>query len=222
MLVIKSVGAGTPPNVQGPNYACEPTPMLRLTSSKTTVQSKINSLTPAGNTNILEGLMWGWRSLSPNAPFSDGKSYSWNGSNPTKPNKKIIVLMTDGFNTWSTASNPSGSEYSAFGYFSDNRIATNIVDSSTARTAMDAAVATACGNAKAVMDGNNNPVITIYVVAFSIPADPIDAEGLQLLQNCASKDSAGNPYFYQAADSTALIDAFGLIAKSINNLRLTG
>jgi hypothetical protein len=185
------------------------------------VQSKINALTPAGNTNILEGLMWGWRSLSPNAPFSDGKSYSWNGGNPTKPNKKIIVLMTDGYNTWDPANNPSGSQYSAFGYYTDNRIATNVTDSTSARSAMDAAVATACSNAKAVADSNNNPVMTVYVVAFSVPSDPIDTQGLQLLQNCASNDNAGNPLFYQASDSAGLIAAFGSIAKSINNLRLT-
>jgi Flp pilus assembly protein TadG len=214
-------GSGTAPNDQGPNYACDPIPMLRLTSSQSTVQSKINALTPAGNTNILEGLMWGWRALSPNAPFSDGKSYTWNVSNPTQPNRKIIVLMTDGYNTWDPQNNPSSSQYSAFGYYGDNRISTSVTDGTSARNAMDAGVATACGNIKGVTDGSNNAAITIYTIGFSIPSDPIDAQGLQLLQNCASNDSSGNPLFFQASDSSGLISAFGAIAKSINNLRLT-
>jgi hypothetical protein len=214
------VGSGTPPNDQGPNYGCDPTPMLRLTSTKSSVQSEINSLTPAGNTNILEGLMWGWRSLSPNAPFGDGRSYSWNVGNPTKPNKKIIVLMTDGYNTWDPQNNPSGSQYSAFGYYMDNRVSASVTDATSARNAMDAAVATACNNVKGVTDGSSG-AITVYTVGFSIPSDPIDAQGLRLLQNCASTDSSGNPLFYQASDSASLINAFGLIAKNINNLRLT-
>src|SRR5262249_47542784 len=162
-----------------------------------------------------EGLMWGWRSLSPNAPFADGKSYTWNSSNPTKPNRKIIVLMTDGTNTWSSANNPFGSEYSAFGYYTNNRIATNVTDETSARTAMDAAVRSGCTNVKAVMDGTNT-VFTIYTVGFSTPTDPIDSQGLQLLKDCASTDSSGTPLYYQAANAQDLIDAFAKIAKSIN------
>ncbi len=181
------------------------------------------ALTPAGNTNILEGLMWGWRALSPNAPFSDGKSYSWNASNPTKPNKKIIVLMTDGYNTWDPQNNPSGSQYSAFRILRRQpRLDEGVTDATSARNAMDAAVATACNNAKAVTDGASATGRSrIYTVGFSIPSDPIDAQGLQLLQNCASLDASGNPLFYQASDSASLISAFAQIARAINDLRLT-
>ena len=38
--------------------------------------------------------MWGWRVLSPTAPFTEGRAYTAND------NKKILVLMTDGENTY--------------------------------------------------------------------------------------------------------------------------
>jgi Flp pilus assembly protein TadG len=215
------IGQGSAaPNDQGPNYACDPTPMLRLTSSLSSVQAKINSLSPSGNTNILDGLMWGWRAISPNAPFADGKSYNWNPGNPTQPNKKVIVLMTDGYNTWDAVSNPSGSQYSDYGYYTDNRLATNVTDGTSARNAMDAAVAKGCANLQAIVDANNNPVVTIYTVGFSIPSDPIDAQGLALLQGCASTIN-GQKQYYLSTSSAQLISAFGLIADSINQLRLT-
>jgi Flp pilus assembly protein TadG len=215
------IGQGSAaPNDQGPNYACDPTPMLRLTSSLSSVQSKINALSPAGNTNILDGLMWGWRAISPSAPFADGKSYNWNPANPTQPNKKVIVLMTDGYNTWDAVSNPSGSQYSDYGYYTDNRLATNVTDGTSARTAMDNAVKNACNNVKAIVDANNNPVVTVYTVGFSIPSDPIDAQGLALLQGCASTVN-GQVQYYLSTSSAQLITAFGQIADSINQLRLT-
>ena len=47
-----------------------------------------------GATGVGEGAMWGWRVLSPGAPFTDGRAYS------TKNNTKVLVLMTDGQNTY--------------------------------------------------------------------------------------------------------------------------
>lgn len=85
------------------DWSC-PTPLQRLTSSKTTVQTAIDALTPSGNTYIAPGLLWAWRTISPNTPYADGASY---GSRT----RKFIVLMTDGFNTqspnypWHDASN---------------------------------------------------------------------------------------------------------------------
>ncbi len=56
--------------------------------------------------------MWGWRTISPNAPFADGVAYN------TSNNTKVIVLMTDGQNTWFDAANAlNGSDYSAYGYY---------------------------------------------------------------------------------------------------------
>jgi hypothetical protein len=92
-------------STNGPNGMCLSQPLLRLTPSKSTLISKINGLTANGDTNLHEGMMWGWRSLSPNAPLSEGKPYN-TSSTPT--NQKVLVLMTDGYNNWSAAANTWG------------------------------------------------------------------------------------------------------------------
>lgn len=97
------------PDDGGPNDGCTMSPILRLTTNVNTVKSTISSMNATGNTNIPTGLMWGWHTLSPNPPFSDGVAYS-NGET-----KKFLVLLTDGDNVNSTANNPNNSIYSAVG-----------------------------------------------------------------------------------------------------------
>ena len=70
-------------------------PITRLTSDPAVLQSQISALSAYGETYIAPGLLWGWRLLSPNAPFADGAAYG------TKT--KYLVLMTDGANTHSAS-----------------------------------------------------------------------------------------------------------------------
>ena len=54
--------------------------------------------------------MWGWRVLSPEPPFTEGRDY-------TDPeNTKYLVLMTDGENWHQAMSNHNKSSYHSFGY----------------------------------------------------------------------------------------------------------
>ena len=66
----------TAPDTKGPNAAC-PDELLPLTSSKSQVLSKIDSLSHWNGSGTVssEGLMWGWRVLSPTEPFTEGKPY---------------------------------------------------------------------------------------------------------------------------------------------------
>ena len=75
------------------NTWCNST-LTRLTNNKSTVVSAINALSANGETYIAPGVLWAWRVLSPNLPFSDGDS------DPVMT-PKFIVLMTDGANTLS-------------------------------------------------------------------------------------------------------------------------
>ena len=68
--------------------------LLRLTSTRSQIDDKIASLTAGGDTYIPAGLLWGWRALSPDAPFADATS-----STSSNPARKVMVLMTDGANT---------------------------------------------------------------------------------------------------------------------------
>jgi Mg-chelatase subunit ChlD len=70
------------------------TEMLRLTKDRSTIDSTISSFTAGGETYIPAGLLWGWRAISPDAPFADGTAYTGAGAA-----KKAMVLMTDGANT---------------------------------------------------------------------------------------------------------------------------
>ena len=84
----------------GPNFQCVSRPLQRLTTDATVLKSLINSMTAAGSTNIHEGMIWGWRTLSPLSVFADGAAYSpANSTSPTATNK-VMILMTDGTNTW--------------------------------------------------------------------------------------------------------------------------
>ena len=209
----------------GPNYNCIKTQLMTLTQDTQALTARVNSMNAGGDTNLLPGFMWGWRSISPNGPLGDQaialKSYTSQG------NTKAIVFMTDGFNNW--ASNPNyayKSKYNALGYYVDNRLqgyggATHPTPSGGAgysgstnasnwRQQMDAALLAACANAKAAG-------VIVYTVGFSILSDPIDSEGLALLRSCAT-DSA---HAFIAQDGNALVAAFGQIGTGLGKIKLT-
>jgi Flp pilus assembly protein TadG len=76
--------------------AC-PTSMMPLSEDWTALNSKVDAMTPTGNTNVTIGLAMGFQLLSPNEPFQ---------APPPAPDlDKVIVILTDGQNTqnrWSS------------------------------------------------------------------------------------------------------------------------
>lgn len=71
-------------------------PLIPLTDDLTKVRQGVNAMTPYGDTYISPGILWGWYSLSPQEPLTEGAAYG--------PNvRKYVVLMTDGTNTRSPA-----------------------------------------------------------------------------------------------------------------------
>jgi Flp pilus assembly protein TadG len=88
-FVSRATGANPIPGI--PDVRCSAS-LGRLSPNVGDIKTKINNMVAEGFTYIPAGLMWGWRALSPDAPFSDGAPYS-------RSTKKIIVLMTDGENT---------------------------------------------------------------------------------------------------------------------------
>ncbi len=190
---------------RGPNRNCDAKPMTRMTNNTSTLNTAIDQLAAGGNTDLLEGFMWGWRTLSPNTPFADGVPYT------TVNNKKVVVLMTDGMNVWGSANNHNGSIFAPFGYYQNKRLdpANQPADATQARAQIDAKTLLACANAK-------NASITVYTVGFSTPSDPIDAGGLNLLRQCATSPNMA----YVASDSQGIVAVFDEIARNIGTLRL--
>jgi Flp pilus assembly protein TadG len=185
----------------GPNTGCTGLQALqRLTTSASTVKSKINAMTASGNTNVPMGMMWGWHTLSPHLPFADGTAY---GSADTK---KIMVVLTDGDNVNSTTNNPNNSSYSGLGYIWQHRLegADENTNDSERTAAMDARMSLLCTNAKAAG-------IIIYTVRIDVSGSAPLA-----LMNCATDSSM----FYDVPDVADLSKAFNAIAGSIGKLRI--
>ena len=68
-----------------------PVAMMPLSQTWTDLHSKIDAMTPAGNTNVTIGMSWAWQSLSPVEPM--------NAPAPQPDLDKVIILLTDGQNT---------------------------------------------------------------------------------------------------------------------------
>jgi Flp pilus assembly protein TadG len=99
----------------GPNRACTTTPITALTNSESTIVAAIDALQPTGNTDVTEGLAWGWRTITNGAPFTEGVV------DTNRAVDKVIIVMTDGANTYSAANSNADygltrSYYAANGY----------------------------------------------------------------------------------------------------------
>ena len=127
---------GTYPS--GPNFNCTTDAVVPLTND--TVKTAIGNMAADGTTNITAGLMWGWRMLSPTAPFTEGRAYS------VGDNKKILILMTDGENTYFANGKFTVSHYGAWGYIWKSHLGTTSSTESVMTGKMEGRMETACAN----------------------------------------------------------------------------
>lgn len=214
-----------------PNLSCTAKPLQPLTLDIAAVKSKISDLQANGNTNITSGLLWGWRTVSPNTPFIPAVASATGQQTPSAYNgrladgrlvKKVIVLMTDGDNTWgsdrysyykklagggTTYTTIDTGRYGPFGYWQNARLGPAPSYDSAAVTQMDDTVKTLCAKIK-------NSGITVYTVGFG---SSISSNGQSILQTCAT--DAGK-YFTPASD-TDIVATFQTIADSLQTLHLT-
>ncbi len=182
-------------NSKGPNNGC-PTALVRLTNNQTNLNNSISAMKSwaAGGTQIHIGMIWGWRALSPHAPFSDGQPYSTPGW------VKAVVLETDGQNELPDAHHLTGLSFLADGKFGSTTL-------STALTNVNGRLTTVCANMKAAN-------IVIYTIGLGPGATGSTAPALQACATDATK-------FYAAPNAAALQSAFQAIATSLNNLYLS-
>jgi Flp pilus assembly protein TadG len=112
------------------------TKLMPLSTDWNTLNTKIDAMTPNGNTNVTIGLVWAWHALTTNTPLTEAAA-------PAPDLDKVIVLLTDGDNTesWDNTNNKK----------------------ITSQTTIDARTEAACTNIKAaniriytvrVIDGN--------------------------------------------------------------------
>jgi Flp pilus assembly protein TadG len=185
---------------KGPNMMCDSQPILPLTNNKSVLLNAIDRMEAEGYTNIHHGVMWGWRAVSPEEPFTKGKPYD-------EPyHAKVMVLMTDGENTHPSAWNHNESWYTAYGYHAQGRLGAASNRQQDLQDAMDGKTTQACDNAKAAD-------VIVYTIAFDIS----DSDTVAMLKNCATSSARA----FNISDGEALIDAFKAIADDINRLRIT-
>jgi len=84
------------------NASTCPTPIQELTNVPGQLKSTTAKLKANQNTYIATGLIWGLRTLSSTAPFSEGEDYA---ALKAVNGRKALVLMSDGENTKSPNSN---------------------------------------------------------------------------------------------------------------------
>lgn len=189
----------TPAADTGPNAGCTTAPILPLNSTKQDVLDAISAMRANGNTNVGEGVMWGWRVLSPGVPFTEGREAG------AGENRKFMIVMTDGENYLASTSNHNKSVYASHGYAAKGRLGATYSQSAYSAKLNDKLI-TACANAKA---GG----ITIFTVAFRLENSPTTQS---LLRSCASSPEQS----FTAGDGDALLQSFHNIGRQISQLRI--
>jgi len=237
---VRPYGASTSQG-SGPNYGCTTTPITPLTDVTTPegldgIKKAIDKMASNGYTNVPEGTAWGWRTLSSTAPFTGGRPETEKG------NDKVIIVLTDGANTYSTPGNdPAGnkSTYAAYGYtgqghngtgttrmFMGTSGAIGIYDYSGTNytNALNEHMTALCDKAKAA----NVLMLTVSLDLSETKAD--EKAAMDALRKCASdsrfrKDSTdpSKPAkLYFNATSSNLDQKFKEIADELSNLRIVG
>lgn len=197
-------------NSRGPNLAC-PTPLVRLTNTQATLDTAVQNMTAWANsgTAITIGMVWGWRTLSPNPPFSDGQPYG------TPSLIKAVVLETDGDAEVAGNTQNNTLDYTGYGYISDGKLGSSTSGLyppygtpavGTANYYLQQRLTTLCTNMK-------NAGIVIFTVGLG------DGATNQQLQSCAGPPGKG--MFYAAPTASDLTTAFQQIAVALNSLRLS-
>jgi Mg-chelatase subunit ChlD len=186
---------------KGPNAGCDTQPIVALSSDYATIEDKVKALKAAGDTNIMEGVAWGMRVLSPQPPFSEGLD----PSKAAHPVKKIMIVLTDGSNNFGNNNTGLGSAYSSFGYLVDGRLGTTTGNAATTNSLMNAKTLEACTNAKA--EG-----IELYTIRLEEP----DVKTGTMLKDCAGDAS----HFFDAPSRSDLDAIFKTIKTRITNVRL--
>jgi len=194
---------------EGPNSDCTTQAVTELSTNRSALLSRINQMSAGGNTNIQQGVVWGWHALSQTAPFTAGREYGDND------NHKIMIVMTDGANTYRDQNTINHSEYMAFNYVyheddtgEDYFLDVDEGNNPTAREIEDAM------NDRTIetCDNLHGTEITVYTIAFQI--DDPDSE--DILLGCASDENKA----FEADDNDELIAVFRLIAQDIATLRI--
>ncbi len=165
--------------------------ILPMTDDFKAVQDTIDGLSTIGNTYLSTGLLWGWRTLSPEAPFAYTK---------VEKTVRAMVFMTDGGNTMTQYDKDGKGDKAYHRSYQPSEVSAD----------KDAAerMSSICANIKS--DG-----IMLFTVGYKLPSDAFgDAD---LLASCASSPA----HAFEADNSKELEEAFEDIGKALKVVRLS-
>jgi Flp pilus assembly protein TadG len=143
-----------------PNSSCPYANIMPLNSDRDKLLYGVKSMQAHGNTQGNTGMIWGYRLISPEAPFTEGSA--WNSENW----KKAVIMMTDGDNTWD-------SDYSE--YWLSQR------STSMSEATLDSRFINVC-------DALRAKNVLVYTIIFKSQTDPTQATK-DMYKNCATKDT---------------------------------
>ncbi|PYE90407.1 pilus assembly protein [Phyllobacterium leguminum] len=216
---------------KGPNYSCTTNPITPLTDVSpadglSKIIDAIDEMDPisTATTNVPEGMAWGWRTISHGEPFTEGRSETQRG------NDKVVIVLTDGANTYSS------NKYAAFGYprqitkpstipriFQNTSIVVPTVHTNDNYTAaMNEQFATLCNNVKTAK------VIVMTIALDLNESDDEERQQIEALKACASDsrtrsdpDDAGKPAkLFWNTKGENLAETFRQIGDELSNLRI--
>lgn len=180
-----------------------PVTSRRLTAYPTSGDFKnyVNSLSAAGSTYHDIGLVWGARLLSPTGLFASDNALTPNGGTI----ERHLIFMTDG------KAEPTYRNLAAYGMpWYDRR---QLSDSTTSNSDItDGLTDLVNARTSALCKAIKNKNITLWVIYYGA----VGSDDYTRLSTCASSGR-----FYNATNSTQLIDKFKSIANEISQLRLT-
>jgi hypothetical protein len=184
----------------GPNALC-PQQVTPMTNNATTLLNSINAMTAQGDTLINQGLVWGWRMLSPRWQGLWGGTMNANNlplAYNTPGMIKAIVLVTDGENTIDNTA------HGAYWFLENGRAGST--NGTTAVNNLDSKALEVCNAMKA--NG-----IYIYTIGLGTNGGINTAE----LQSCATAVN----YYFASPTTTELQGIFSAIGDSLSNLRVS-
>lgn len=185
-------------NKTDPNKDCNMQAIVPLTNNKVLLQGKVAGMISTGYTHIAIGAGWGWRTLSPTAPYTEGSDYGdpdW---------QKAMVFLTDGLNTIDSNSTWHKSTYTAYNFLIRGTLGTT--NASTGESVQDDRTRLVCGRIK-------DAGIRVY----SILLEEDSSRAKNLMRDCASDPSL----YFESPSAAELTPVFQAIAQDLSNLRLS-
>lgn len=188
----------TPP---GPGFNCPSQAILPISDNYSRISAAIDALEAGGTTNMTEGLAWGWRTLSRNKPFRQGRNYN------DRFNVKVMILLSDGNNHINLTGDDRGSDYTAYGYLANNRLGLPMTATQSDLIAeLDRRTLEVCKNIK-------DAGITLYTIRLELA----DTRSETVLKNCATSSE----HYLDVPDADKLTEAFSNVARRVTALFLS-